>query len=180
MLLIMLTALFFWGSSANAGTIEKYTFINSIDDRDHYKPLQELLDLPEYSNKALKERSLPLEDEKTLVISFDRVAIWLEPQTNWSSKINRSDRKQREALDKLDETAQLVALHKAFSAVNLQTNSGLSQAEITEIAQIVLEDFQSLISPTDGYMPLDPRRRDRYTGGASHCIVSSYYFRFDR
>ncbi len=46
MLLIMLTALFFWGSSANAGTIEKYTFINSIDDRDHYKPLQELLDLP--------------------------------------------------------------------------------------------------------------------------------------
>ena len=183
MLLIMLTALFFWGSSANAGTIEKYTFINSIDDRDHYKPLQELLDLPAYSNKALKERSLPLEDENTLVVSFDRVAIWLEPldwqgQADWVSEIDRSDRKQREALDTLDERAQQVALFKAFSAVNQQTNSGLSQAAIEERVNSVLEDFQILLSPTDGYKELDPRKGDR--SGASHCIVSSYYFRFDR
>ncbi len=183
MLLIILTALFFWGSSANAGTIEKYTFINSIDDRGHYISLQELVDLPAYSNQVLKEKSLPLEDENSLVISFDKVAIWLEPldwqgQADWVSEIDLSDRKQREALDTLDERAQQVALFKAFSAVNQQTNSGLSQAAITEIVQSVSEDFQTLLSPTDGYKELDPRKGDR--SGASRCIVSSYYFRFDR
>jgi len=181
--LLALVTLFCWGSPIHAGTIEKYTFINSIDDRDHYKSLQELVDLPAYSNQALKEKSLPLEDENTLVISFDRIAIWLEPldsqgRADWASEIDLSDRVQREALNKLDERAQQVALYKAFSAVNQQTNSGLSQAAIEEIVQSVSEDSQTLFSPTDGYKELNPRKGDR--SGASRCIVSSYYFRFDR
>ena len=181
--LLALATLFCWGSPIHAGTIEKYAFINSIDDRDHYKSLQELVDLPAYSNQALKEKSLPLEDENTLVISFDRIAIWLEPldsqgRADWTSEIDLSDRVQREALNKLDERAQQVALYKAFSAVNQQTNSGLSQAAIEEIVQSVSEDSQTLFSPTEGYKELDPRKGDR--DGASPCIVSSYYFRFDR
>ena len=193
MLLIALVALFFWGSSAEAEgvsddhldsqsacMIKHYTFINSLDDREHYKSQHELLDLPAYSNKALKEKSLPLEDENTLVISFDKVAIWLESQADWNSKIDRSNRKQREALTELDETARLVALYKAFSTVNLQRNSGLSQAEIRNKAQIASEEFQTLLSPIVGYITLDPRRRDRYPLKASDCIVSSYYFQFDR
>ena len=181
--LLALVMFFCWGSPIHAGTIEKYTFINSIDDRDHYKSLQELVDLPAYSNQALKEKSLPLEDEHTLVISFDRIAIWFKPLNSqglrdWTPEIDLSDREQREALDTLDERVQQVALYKAFTAVNQQTNSGLSRAAIEDIVQSVSEDSQLLLGPTDGYKELDPRRGDRL--GASPCIVSSYYFRFDR
>ena len=180
LLLLVLVTLFYWGSPTRAGTIENYSFINSMDDRDHYKSFSELVELREFSNEALKEKGMPLEDENTLVISFDRVAIWLEPQADWSSEIDRSDRVQRESLNTLDEKAKQVALYKAFSAVNLQTNSGLSQATIEELVRSVSEDFQTLLSSTDGYMPLEPRKRDRFPGRASHCIVSSYYIRFNR
>ena len=177
----MFLALTFGQLQAVAGEMENYTFVNSLDDLEDYARPDELTDAPAYSNKELKEQSLELGNDDHIVISFKQLAIWLTPQSDWSSQINTSQRDQREALEKLDETAKLSALNKALAMINVQSNAGLSQTQLREIAAAVSIDIESLLDPTTGYTVLDPRKRNRDGfSNSRQCIVSSYYFRFER
>ena len=196
-LLVTIITLLFLAPLAIAGTIETYIFINKQQDIEDYRSPQKLVELLEwrrtkfaddtrFADEELEEQSLPQGDETHLVIGIKRLAVWFEPLSSppksvWSPKINTSDRKQREALAQLDKHAKLTALQKALSEVNSQTASGLSHSQITELADTVLEDFRALLVSTNGYKELDPRKRDK-TGvfSGDHCIVSSYYFRFDK
>ena len=196
-LLVTIITLLFLAPLAIAGTIDTYIFINKQQDIEDYRSPQKLVELLEwrrtkfaddtrFADEELEEQSLPQGDETHLVIGIKRLAVWFEPLSSPPKsvpfpKINTSDRKQREALAQLDKHAKLTALQKALSEVNSQTASGLSHSQITELADTVLEDFRALLVSTNGYKELDPRKRDK-TGvfSGDHCIVSSYYFRFDK
>ncbi len=175
----MFLALTFGQPQAVAGEMENYTFINSLDDLEDYARPDELTDAPAYSNRELKDQSLEPDNDDHIVISFKQLAIWLTPQSDWSSQINTSQRDQREALEKLDETAKLSALNKALTMINVQSNAGVSQTQLQEIAAAV--NIDSLLDPAKGYTVLDPRKRNRDGfSNSRQCIVSSYYFRFKR
>ena len=191
-LLVTIITLLFLAPLAIAGTIETYIFINKQQDIEDYRSPQKLVKLLEWRRTKFADDTrfavdkILFSDETHLVIGIKRLAVWFEPLSSPPKsvpfpKINTSDRKQREALAQLDKHAKLTALQKALSEVNSQTASGLSHSQITELADTVLEDFRALLVSTNGYKELDPRKRDK-TGvfSGDHCIVSSYYFRFDK
>jgi len=177
-----------------AGTIENYTFINEIDTPtqytapDHFwrclnRECTQILKIPSYSNQELRKASLVVEEEKTLVISFKKLAVWLPQQSGWeNSEIQTSVKSQRDALTKLDEIAKNLAIKNAMESVNRQLNLGLTKDELTEVMLEVGPNWQSLLWKDDTTTELDQRKRDKAGIGwdAPQCIVSSYYFRFDR
>ena len=162
-----------------AGPMDNYIYINA-EDRLAINSSPRDLSVPKLSNNELKDFGLAVGQNGTIVFSIKGLAIWIGKDSKWSSKIDFSDERHRESVTMLDRFANKVALEQIFRSVNKDLSANLADSEISAMVVDYLPRITELLAGADGYQVLEPRRRDRRGWGKPQCIVSSYYFRFDR